>query len=149
VVDFADLRLFRERLTHGGHMPLLCKLLMWAFCSSFFLTRAIAGEEHYHPSEHAELHDKFYSTWLIPNGGSERKNSCCNLVDCAPATVKKEGGTWFVWKPIAHRWVVIPDRLLEHNQPDPRQSPDGRSHVCMAKVPHDFRVFCAVLGSGQ
>jgi hypothetical protein len=130
-------------------MNATCKLLIWGVTGCFLHSPATAEQEHYHPPEHAQLHHKFYAGWNIPNGGQERKNSCCNRVDCAPAKVKREGGTWFVWKEIDSRWIVIPESLLEHNQPDPRESPDGRSHVCMALAKGDHRVFCAVLGSGQ
>jgi hypothetical protein len=38
--------------------------------------------------------------------------------------------------------------ILEENQLDPRDSPDGRGHVCMDPPRKGNMVFCAVLGKG-
>lgn len=101
-----------------------------------------------HPSEHAELHDKFYSTWLRPEMRSpagQRQYSCCNNKDCAPARFKNVSGAWFGQKLGTTQWQAIPDRLMEQNQPDPRESPDGQGHLCSS----GWHVFCAVLGGGM
>jgi hypothetical protein len=75
---------------------------------------------HQHPAEDAELHHKFYSTWMMP---SERKQSCCNQRDCYPTEVKNFGGTWFAKRREDGAWIPIPENKLEQNQADPRESP--------------------------
>ena len=107
------------------------------------------GQEHHHPPQDMEIHRKFYSTWNRPNGGEPRPYSCCNEHDCYPAAFKNVGGTWFALRREDKRWVVIPDNLMEHNQRDPRESPDGRNHVCMQAPGLSNQVYCATLGSGQ
>jgi hypothetical protein len=110
------------------------------------LSHAKAQEMGHRPQDMA-LHEQFYSTWKIPENGKERKRSCCNKVDCEPRKVKKENGVWYVWFRIQNRWLPIPENLIESNQSDPRESPDGQSHVCIN--PNSGMVLCAVLGSGQ
>ena len=44
--------------------------------------------------------------------------------------------------------MPIPVGILEDNQPDPRDSPDGRGHVCMQPPGKGNMVYCAVVGSG-
>lgn len=92
--------------------------------------------------------DHFYATWLRPEmrtQAGQRQYSCCNERDCAPARFKNVGGAWFGQKLGTTRWQPIPDRLMEQNQPDPRESPDGQSHLCST----EWHVFCAVLGSAM
>lgn len=100
-----------------------------------------------HPSQDQELHDKFYQDWLRPDTGrigGNRTQSCCNKADCYPTEIKLQGGKWFFKHRETGDWLVIPKGRLEHNQPDPRESPDGGSHVC-ASAAGDL--FCAVLGN--
>ncbi len=87
----------------------------------------------------------FYQTWYrIP----ERTMSCCNVNDCHVAEIKQRDGHWFFLDRItrlAPVWREIPPDRLEQNASDPRESPDGSSHVCF----NAMYVLCAVLGSGQ
>lgn len=97
--------------------------------------------------QHAQLHNQFYKTWLRPEmrtPSGQRQYGCCNDKDCEPARFKNVGGTWYGQKLGTQRWQAIPNRLMEQNQPDPRESPDGSGHLCST----DWHVFCAVLGSG-
>ncbi len=109
------------------------------------------GETHSHPPEDAETHEKFYAGWLMPNGGKDRTQSCCNKQDCYPTTFKNVGGTWFARRREDGKWMPVPPSKIEHEQLDPRESPDGRGHVCAAP-PHpngdSSSVYCAVLGAG-
>jgi hypothetical protein len=108
----------------------------------FIATKAWAQ----HPPEHQELHEKFYSTWMIPRPGmpDHRKASCCDKRDCYPAEVTRIGGQWFFLHRETKRWLPIPENRLEHNQPDPRESPDGRSHICAGTT---GVLYCATLGA--
>ncbi len=96
---------------------------------------------------HEGLVGQFYATWYRPAGIGipHRQQSCCNEQDCYTTTFKKVGVQWLFWDRETQAWRHVPEGILEHNQPDPRESPDGSSHVC-ASPNH---VFCAVIGSGQ
>ncbi len=99
-----------------------------------------------HPPEHQDLHDQFYQNWLMPNvrdANGNRTNSCCSNHDCYPTEFKLVGGTWFAMHRESGKWIVVPDTKLEHNAPDPRESPDGRGHLCASSLGN---VYCAVLG---
>jgi hypothetical protein len=133
-----------------------CLILGIAFgIIGYVLLRQAKGEEeiHHHPGM-TELVDKFYSSWMMPipfSNLNRRTKSCCNKVDCAPREIKFENGRWFVhWfnPQLKHDvWLPIPENLIEANQPDPRESPDGQSHVCIN--PNNGEILCAVVGSGQ
>ncbi len=84
----------------------------------------------------------FYATWMRP---PERSMSCCSTNDCHVVQIKREGDTYYFLDIYEHRWRAIPPDRLEHNASDPRESPDGSSHVCF----NSMFVLCAVLGSGQ
>lgn len=43
------------------------------------------------------------------------------------------------------RWYRVPHNIEEANQPDPRESPDGRSYVCILGQ----QVICFVAGAGM
>jgi hypothetical protein len=42
-----------------------------------------------HPAEHQAIHEKFYSTWMMPDAPYV---SCCHNEDCSPAESKVETG---------------------------------------------------------
>jgi hypothetical protein len=108
---------------------------------------APAFAQHFHPPKDSAIHEQFYLTWMIPNGGHPRHQSCCNLRDCYPTEIKFESDTYYARHRDTGEWVPIPPSKLEHLQNDPRESPDGRSHACI--VPHGTGVLCAVLGNGM
>jgi hypothetical protein len=117
------------------------------------------GEEHVHVGDVGQ----FYATWMRPSNVcsdevqgryvpaycGHRKSSCCSNQDCHNTQVKKIDGRWQFWDywsfATSPRWRDVPDNIMEHNQPDPRESPDGQNHVCASPG----NVFCAVFGSGQ
>lgn len=85
---------------------------------------------------------KFYSDWKrMP----ARYYSCCSQVDCHEVSVRRERGRWYFFDKAQGLWREIPEEVIESNAVDPRESPDGRNHVCY----NGGYVFCAVLGSGQ
>ena len=106
-----------------------------------------AFAQHVHPDE--IITDKqvaeFYEKWKRP---PSRIVSCCSSQDCYAAPIRKgaNGGLEYFHK-WTQRWASIPPAVLEHNQPDPHDSPNHEAHVCAAPYSPDL-VFCAVLGSG-
>lgn len=100
---------------------------------------SVAQEHRGHPAQDQAIHDKFYSTWTMPDIPHV---SCCHDQDCAPVASKFEGGVWFAMKD--GQWIKIPDRKIERN----RDTPDGRSHLCGRWFGSDFSVFCFISGAG-
>jgi len=109
------------------------------------------SQEHNHPPQDEALHEKFYSTWNMPidyDGNGRRTKSCCNKEDCYPTQVKREDGHWYFLQREYQQWVRIPDHIIEQNQLDPRESPDGQAHVCANKSKDGTIVFCFTHGGG-
>jgi hypothetical protein len=123
------------------------------FCLGFFYITLVFAQNHKHPPEHAQLHEQFYASWNKPNVRSpsgERTMSCCSKMDCYPAQIRKRGTQFEVLRREDQVWVPVPADLMEHNQPDPRESPDGRAHVCMGS-PYNWQqgqLYCIVMGNG-
>jgi hypothetical protein len=85
----------------------------------------------------------FYDGWKRPPA---RFYSCCSKTDCHVVDLKRdEHGKLMFFDTSQQLWRVIPEEIIESNLADPRESPDGRNHVCY----NSMYVFCAVLGSGQ
>lgn len=105
----------------------------------FLLPLAIpqAVAQHFHPPQHAELHEQFYSNWYRPD---QPAVSCCNKMDCAPAEARFVNGQWIARKFGETVWHRIPPQKVELN----RDSPDGRSHLCEL----GGSVFCFIAGAG-
>jgi hypothetical protein len=108
------------------------------------LAQAIQQHRH-HPAADMPLHEKFYSTWYMPDNPT---TSCCNKADCYPTEVKVEGGSIFARRREDGKWLFIPARKVERN----RDNPDGRNHLCApppsAAAYSPDTVFCFTLGSG-
>ena len=104
---------------------------------------SIAQERH-HPPQDMELHEKFYSTWYMPDQPSK---SCCNKADCYPTQVKYQDGQWWALRREDQRYIPVPWQKVEIN----RNNPDGRNHLC-APPPSSHHapntVFCFALGGG-
>lgn len=124
------------------------KIAIWLAAAIALLgAHQTRGQDHMHPPQDAQLHEQFYKTWNKPNvrnDKDERTQSCCNLVDCYPTTIKKINGDWLYLHRETQTWKTIPPYILEHNQSDPRESPDGGSHVCATAT---GVLYCATLGS--
>lgn len=110
---------------------------------------ALAEDTHVHPPQDADMHDKFYGTWRVPNGGNERKNSCCNKRDCYAALIRYDPNErkWYALRREDQRWIIIPIDRLEQLQVDEVPSPDHRSHACIAPPTAGDHVVCATLGT--
>ena len=92
--------------------------------SSLILAASTAiAQQHHHPPQDQAIHERFYSTWMMPDN---RKLTCCDDKDCAPAKSKLENGHWVARKINDGYWYDIPPEAVEHE----RVSPDGRSHLC-------------------
>lgn len=103
------------------------------------------GQEHKHPPQDADIHNRFYKTWMMPDN---RAVSCCHDEDCFPSQSKMVNGAWYARKTDDEEWVKIPASKIEQD----RDSPDGRSHLCGRRYgfsPKDFTVFCFLPASGS
>src|SRR3954453_9894963 len=117
--------------------------LLSALVLCYALTRS-AGAQHNHPPQDVEVHEKFYSTWFMPD---QPTRSCCNKADCYPTEGKFEHNQGSPWRGEDGQYIPIPANKVERN----RDNPDGRNHICApppwANYPPNT-VFCFSLGGG-
>jgi hypothetical protein len=126
----------------------LCKLLVVGSLCCTWLTqvRAQDGQSqtglHHHPPQDQLLHEKFYSSWRMPD---HPFISCCNDADCYPTEIRYVDGTIYAKRREDGKYIPIPPEKVERN----RDNPDGRNHLC-APPPDDPHpndtVFCFALG---
>jgi hypothetical protein len=114
--------------------------MMRVFLILALLIAPAIAQVHHHDGETAEV-DKFYSEWMRPDNPNL---SCCNKLDCYATEVKVKGGTWFARQRESGNWVTVPPGKIEQI----KDSPDGRSHVCMSPNTEAPIVFCLKLGGG-
>jgi hypothetical protein len=94
-----------------------------------------------HPPQDQALHEKFYSTWHMPDNPSV---SCCNSADCYPTDIKYIDDQIYARRREDGRYILIPPQKVERN----RDNPDGRNHLCAPPPtlsPLDS-VYCFALG---
>ena len=100
--------------------------------------------QHHHPPEDADIHEKFYKTWRMP----DHDWSCCNNRDCYPTEVRIVGGDIFAKRREDGKFIAVPGAKVERK----RDNPDGRNHICAppptSRHPPDT-VFCFTLGAGM
>jgi len=125
-----------------------CPLPMSVFSIALFVaalgwTFRAEAQVHHHPPQDVQLHEKFYSTWYMPDNPAK---SCCNKADCYPTEIKYVGTSLFALRREDGQWIIVPPQKIERN----RDNPDGRNHVCMPPPNHlqAGSVFCFSLGSG-
>jgi hypothetical protein len=125
----------------------LCKLFLSTClcCVLAMSVQAQDGEDHvarHHPLQDQPLHEKFYSTWHMPDHPSV---SCCNDADCYPTEIKYIDGNIYAKRREDGKYIPIPPEKVEQN----RDNPDGRNHLC-APPPNVLHssdtVFCFALG---
>lgn len=116
--------------------------MRWLFLVLSLLCITPAFGQHDHGKLSPEV-ARFYETWTMPD---QRTASCCNRTDCDTRQVKQVAGVWTFFHQETNKWYPIPENRLEHNTPDPRDSPDGQPHVCANLLTGN--VYCAVLGGG-
>jgi hypothetical protein len=112
--------------------------------SSLILAASTAIAQH--PAHDQEIHQRFYSTWKLPDN---RRLPCCDDKDCSPAESKFESGHWMARKLGDDHWIKVPPEAVEHE----RTSPDGRSHLCsefyMVRLYGLVdKVYCFIPGAG-
>ena len=104
-----------------------------------------AAAQHHHPAQDAELHEKFYSTWYMPDNPAR---SCCNKADCYPTEIRMVGSSIFARRREDGKFIPVPTQKVEQN----RDNPDGRNHLCAppptATLYPPDTVFCFALGGG-
>lgn len=124
-------------------------LLLAAALLALLIVPARGENSHNHPPQDADLHETFYSKWRRPNGGNERKSSCCNMEDCyaIPIRFDPHERKWYALRREDQQWVVIPLERLEQMQVDEVSSPDHQSHACIAPPTAGDHVICATLGT--
>ncbi len=113
-----------------------------------FMPLVVSAQEHH---DHAALGEagQFYSTWNRPKGHysgiGHRTQSCCNRTDCRPVDqVEIKNGQIWARLENSYEWYKVDPSIIESNQGDPRDSPDGRSHGCVI----GGVMACFVEGSG-
>ena len=108
------------------------------------LHSAQAQEQHSHPPQDVPIHEKFYSSWMMPDNPNK---SCCNKADCYPTEARFHAGHWQARRREDGKWLFVPAAKIERN----RDNPDGRNHLC-APPPGSYHppdtVFCFSLGGG-
>ena len=129
-------------------MNLLCKLLLAGCLCCMLVTRVQAQDEHsqaglhHHPPQDQLLHEKFYSTWRMPDHPSV---SCCNDADCYPTEIKYVDGNIYAKRREDGKYIPVPTEKVERNL----DNPDGRNHLCAPPPNHlstSDTVFCFALG---
>lgn len=104
--------------------------------------RGQSAAERHHPPQDMALHEKFYSTWHMPDNPAL---SCCNDADCYPTDIKYVDGKIYAKRREDGKYILIPPQKVEHN----RDNPDGRNHLC-APPPglsnSSDAVYCFALG---
>jgi len=125
-----------------------CKLLLSGFlcCLSAMEVQAQDGQSqaglHRHPPQDQSLHEKFYSTWRMPDKPAA---SCCNDADCYPTEIKYVDGNIYAKRREDGKYIPVPAEKVERN----RDNPDGRNHLCApppSAFPPSDTVFCFALG---
>jgi len=114
------------------------------FASPGFAQQEDQTQHRHHPPQDMPLHEKFYSTWFMPD---HPNRSCCNKADCYPTEIIYRDGDLYALRREDKKWLKIPLAKVERN----RDNPDGRNHLC-APPPNTSQgdaVFCFALGTGM
>ena len=108
---------------------------------------AKAQEHRAHPVADLPLHEKFYSSWYMPD---QPTKSCCNKADCYPTEVRVQVDMIFARRREDGKWLLVPSHKVERH----RDNPDGRNHICAPPPPPPTAsqaqdtVYCFALGGG-
>lgn len=134
-----------RRVVSAGAVVVTFALVMMGHVETSRLQVVSAqAQEHHHPAADVELHEKFYSTWMMPD---HPYRSCCNNQDCYPTEVRFRDGFWEARRREDGHYIRVPWEKIEQR----RDNPDGRNHVCMPPPGRgypDTEIFCFALGSG-
>ena len=100
---------------------------------------------------------QMYSEWNRPKGNfsgiEHRKVSCCNKMDCGVVQETRRNAEGLLEIKVCTDaevcddppWRVVNPTIMEENQKDPIESPDGRAHACVV----GGQVVCYVGGGGS
>jgi hypothetical protein len=138
------LTLWRARQTAGRVVAIVALALALLVFAAYLQLSQAQAEEHSHPAADVPIHEKFYSSWMMPD---KPDRSCCNQRDCYPTEVRYREGFWEARRREDGEYVRVPWEKVEQN----RDNPDGRNHVCMPPPSLGYykdEVFCFALGSG-
>jgi hypothetical protein len=99
------------------------------------------GAHRHHPLQDQLLHEKFYSSWHMPDNPVL---SCCNSADCYPTEVRYVDGRIYARRREDGKYILIPSQKVERN----RDNPDGRNHLCAPPPSASLvdTVYCFALG---
>lgn len=132
--------MFRQKVIDGVIVATLLAIAL-----AFYGCMSTKAAEHNHPSADADLHDKFYSTWMRPDSPHI---SCCNKADCYPTEGRFQNGSWYGKRREDGRWLPIPPEKIETK----RDMPDTRVHMCAPPPGRGYypenHVFCFGFSSG-
>src|SRR5262245_64965672 len=117
----------RANRQRSAHMKPACL----AAAALVFLASPAAAQ-HQHPPQDQALHEKFYSTWYMPDN---RAKSCCNNADCYPTEVKVAGGNIYARRREDGKYILIPPKKIERN----RDNPDGSNDLCAQQTPRQHQ----------
>ena len=129
-------------------MNLLCKLFPASSLCLALVAQALAQDGqgqaglHHHPPQDQLLHEKFYSTWHMPD---HPWIGCCNDADCYPTEIKYVDGNIYAKRREDGKYIPVPAEKVERNA----DNPDGRNHLCSPPpngLPPADTVFCFALG---
>ncbi|WP_246208301.1 hypothetical protein [Bradyrhizobium rifense] len=103
-----------------------------------------AGQDaahRHHPPQDELLHEKFYSSWHMPDNPVL---SCCNSADCYPTEIRYVDGKIYARRREDGKYILIPVQKVERN----RDNPDGRNHLCAPPPSASLvdTVYCFALG---
>lgn len=135
----------REEILNGLFKSMLCVCCLLAAAA---VRAQQAGHDdglRHHPPQDIALHEKFYSTWHMPDRPAV---SCCNSADCYPTEIKLIDGSIYAKRREDGKFILVPAEKVEHN----RDNSDGRNHLCAP--PPNFSqisdtVYCFALGGAS
>ena len=98
-----------------------------------------AQEHRGHPVADLPLHEKFYSSWRMPD---QPTRSCCNMADCYPTEVRIQGDLIYARRREDGKWLRIPSHKVERH----RDNPTAAIIYVRRRPPHHTRLIpCSAL----
>lgn len=126
----------------GARETLLSIVAQFALAAAVSAQEADPGVRHrHHPAQDQALHEKFYSTWHMPDNPTL---SCCNNADCYPTEIQYSDGRLYARRREDGKFIPVPAQKIERN----RDNPDGRNHLCAPPpaISRPDTVYCFALG---
>ena len=98
-----------------------------------------AAAQHRHPPQDEALHEKFYSTWYMPDNPAR---SCCNNADCYPTDIKYVGGNIYARRREDGQYIRKCAAFAIGAQDDGQlfgRYSDAGNHYCFIRIDGGFR----------